>query len=264
MTIAELYGKLSPERPSCAHERLEDLLTSDVFGTMKYAGWQYGFMNWLRSAVSPDGHSCAVDTLPTDSHIRHVHFVFWPTLRNGREPDLLLGIETYTGELLQIMVEAKYYSGTSDIEMSVDEMKPELSGNQIADQVNCFPDLFPNLRNRISQSIHLFVTAHDMCPTRIYEVASHYILKKDILLFWLNWQSLCAFLEETLVEDHGRQELINDLIELLKRKDLIPFNGFATEINGDWTALIGRSYWQWWNVAAPALLSPTGFFREEL
>ena len=46
MTIAELHGKLSPERPQGVNERMEDLLTSDVFGTMKYAGWENGFIDW--------------------------------------------------------------------------------------------------------------------------------------------------------------------------------------------------------------------------
>ncbi len=37
MTIAELHGKLAPGRPA-GYEYMEDLLTSDVFGTMRYAG----------------------------------------------------------------------------------------------------------------------------------------------------------------------------------------------------------------------------------
>jgi len=76
MTIAELHGKLNPERPAGAHERMEDLLTSDVFGTMKYVGWQYGFMNWLRSAQSPDGKYYAADVLPANDVLRCVRFEF--------------------------------------------------------------------------------------------------------------------------------------------------------------------------------------------
>ena len=46
MSIVEIHGKLSAE----AHEGLEDLLTSDVFGTMLYAGWQPAFHAWMSEA----------------------------------------------------------------------------------------------------------------------------------------------------------------------------------------------------------------------
>lgn len=45
MTIAELHNKLPYNDPAALHERLEDLLTSDVFGTMKYVGGQYGSLD---------------------------------------------------------------------------------------------------------------------------------------------------------------------------------------------------------------------------
>lgn len=51
MTIAELHGKLSSSSPESITDRMEDLLTSDVFGTMKYAGVDCGFLDWLHTAV---------------------------------------------------------------------------------------------------------------------------------------------------------------------------------------------------------------------
>ena len=265
MTIAELHGKLNPDSPCGAHERMEDLLTSDVFGTMKYAGWQYGFMNWLRSAQSPDGKGCAANVLPANDIIQRVHFLFWPSLRNSREPDLLLGIETIKGEIIQVMIEAKYFSGTSDIEIAAEEITPERSGNQIADQVNCFPTFFPNLKNKVIGSVHLYVTAHDSCPIYVYERAEEHIKMKDIPLFWLNWQSLPALLSNVQPEDQGRQEMISDLIQLLQRKNLIPFDGFKTTPMSDLSSLIGQSFWQaeeWWSTPLPRLLSPTRFYKE--
>ena len=265
MTIAELHGKLNPERPAGAHERMEDLLTSDVFGTMKYVGWQYGFTNWLRSAQSPDAKHYAKHVLPSDDIIRSVHFVFWPLLKNNREPDLLIGFETVTGEIVQLMIEAKYFSGASDIEIDIEDSTPELSGNQIADQVNCFPDRFPNVQNKVIQNVHMYVTADDSCPLQTYERAADYILKKEIPLFWINWQSLSFFLKDIHTEDQGRQSMINDLLKLMQRKNLIPFDGFKITLNGHWNKLIGQSFWEeqpWWQVILPHLLSPKGFFKE--
>ncbi len=51
MTIAELHGKLSSSNPNGVNDRMEDLLTSDVFGAMKYAGWENGFIDWLLKSI---------------------------------------------------------------------------------------------------------------------------------------------------------------------------------------------------------------------
>jgi len=265
MTIAELHGKLNPDRPNGAHDRMEDLLTSDVFGTMKYAGWQYGFMNWLRSAQSPYEKSHAGDVLPSDDIIRNVHFEFWPQLQNNREPDLLIGFETVTGDIVQLMIEAKYFSGASDIEMDIDNRTPERSGNQIADQVNGFPNRFPNVLNKVIQNVHMYVTADDSCPLQTYENAADHIINKEIPLFWINWQSLSFFLKNIQTEDQGRMSMINDLLKLMQRKNLIPFEGFKISSNGQWNSLIGHSFWEeqpWWHVNLPRLSSQKGFFKE--
>jgi len=170
MTIAELHGKLSPHRLNGCHDRMEDLLTSDVFGTMKYAGWQFGFMEWLRAAIHPFDGSTASMVLPKDDDIQRLHYAFWPTLLNGREPDILMGIECSDGKIFQVMIEAKYLSGVSDVTLQDMEITSYYSGNQIADQVNNFPKAFPGLSNKpIAACIHMYVTAHYSCPTDIYE-----------------------------------------------------------------------------------------------
>ena len=187
-------------------------------------------------------------------------------LKNNREPDLLIGFETVTGEIIQLMIEAKYLSGASDIEIDIDNRMPERSGNQIADQVNCFPCYFPKVNNKVIRNVHMYVTADDSCPLLVYERAADHILKKDIPLFWLNWQSLPDFLKDIHTEDHGRQEIINDLIQLLQRKNLIPFKGFKMILTGEWNKFIGQSFWtaqKWWDVHLPHSFSSKGFFKEE-
>lgn len=268
MTIAELHGKLSPDRLNGCHDRMEDLLTSDVFGTMKYAGWQFGFMEWLRSATSPiDGASAAL-VLPKDDEINRLHYAFWPTLINGREPDLLIGIESFNGKIVQIMVEAKYLSGASDVTLQDTETTFYYSGNQIADQVNDFPKTFPELNGKtIVACIHLYVTAHYSCPTDVYENAIKFIEKIDIPLYWLNWQSLPAFLRVVLANpvNHGTWALLSDLLLLLERKNLVPFDGFNQQITCNFSRLVGCSFWSqskagWWSIPVVSLPNPQHYF----
>jgi hypothetical protein len=268
MTIAELHGKLSPHRLNGCHDRMEDLLTSDVFGTMKYAGWQFGFMEWLRSAIHPFDGTMASMALPKDDDIERLHYVFWPSLANGREPDMLIGIECSDGKIIQIMVEAKYLSGASDVTLQDTEINSYYSGNQIADQVNNFPKTFPDLSKKsIAACVHMYVTAHYSCPIDIYENAKTYIKKIDIPLFWINWQSLPAFLivaREKSVTG-GTCALLSDLLDLLIRKDLVPFAGFHYQTRGNFSQLVGRSFWSplkssWWSMSAVSLPKPQHFW----
>ena len=75
MTIAELHGKLSPDRPDRCNDRMEDLLLSDVFGTMKYAGWENGFLDWLRSSIDPANNDLfAASHIAEDYQIKKINF----------------------------------------------------------------------------------------------------------------------------------------------------------------------------------------------
>jgi hypothetical protein len=263
MTIAELHGKLAPDS---AHERMEDLLTSDVFGTMKYAGWEYGFLDWLLKAepapiepVPPP-----ISTWFSLDTIIDVEFSFWPKLKNGREPDLALLFQFDTEDPLLVLIEAKYFSGTSDWEEADSVVATELTGNQIADQVlglrsmsekECL-EWFQSSTNvgepaapRGLRRIHLFVTMHTNLPTYSYELSTRKLVGPwPIPAYWLPWTSLAECLEKYLPHpDKGRAALLDDLCKLLGRKELTPFHGF----NMDPLQLDNAtpSFWreQWWS-----------------
>ena len=272
MTIAELHGKLVPQSANWCHDRMEDLLTSDVFGTMKYTGWQPGFLDWLRSAISPDGTMRASQVLPKDEDIRRVHFQFWPRLANGREPDVLVGIEQMDKHLLVIMIEAKYLSGASDLFVEDYEITMHRSGDQIADQVNNFPERYPGIKDMlVTTRMHLYVTAHSSCPTDVYDNSRPHIRRKDIPLFWVNWQSLPAFLTRALqtLENETAQALLSDLLQLMTRKELVPFQGFDRKPARDFAQFIGCSLWPqstsvWWSTMAVPLPKPQHFFEGDI
>ncbi|MGH7136841.1 MAG: hypothetical protein ACREHD_13965, partial [Pirellulales bacterium] len=116
-------------------DRMEDLLTSDVFGTMRYAGVECGFLDWLHTAAPMPftADLSAIRDLIPAQNLRGVLLAFWPKLPNGREPDLIL-LFNYDGTAVLIVVEAKYLSGMSDFE-AANQSDNVLTGNQIVDQV---------------------------------------------------------------------------------------------------------------------------------
>jgi len=267
MTIAEIHGKLSPHRPNGCNDRMEDLLTSDVFGTMKYAGWECGFMDWLRSALNAREPSTAQSLIPPNEAIERIHYRFWPRLDNNREPDLILGIELTDGDLFLVMIEVKYFSGTSDSDNEANKERPEDTGNQLAAQVNGFPKKFlvQGKDCPVQGCCHIFITTHFSRPDENYDKAKQHIAN-DIPMFWVSWHTLPDFLRRHEHVDVGKQEMIKDLLTLLERKGLIPFKGISPIPQEDYAKYMGQRFWKakkrgWWETAAPYQPTSGHFWR---
>ena len=260
MTIAELHGKLSPDKPMGVSERLEDLLTSDVFGTMKYVGWKRGFIEWLLNAeVAPvEPQPPPIEYYLSKSKITNVEFKFWPRLANGREPDLALLISFDLKDYLLILIEAKYFSRTSDWEMDEETDPFGLTGNQIADQINGLNNMSPKDLFKWFEStsdskladadvclekIHLFITMHNVLPVNDYENSTKQIGNTwPIHAYWLSWVSLSECLKKHFGQtDYGLNSLIKDLYDLLHRKGLVPFRGF--EMRPWYSGQKSRFFW---------------------
>jgi len=264
MTIAELHGKLAEGRTS-GYEYMEDLLTSDVFGTMRYAGWECGFLDWLlRAQAAPVGPlPPPIESVLRPSALLEVEYRFWPRLSNGREPDLALLLRYDSGPAVLVVVEAKYLSGMSDYESDAPQDEDARTGNQILDQIRGMekmsshellewfgddtvsPDELTEVRR-----IHFLVTAHSALPADVYKCS---VGKRQLAwppCYWLSWLSLADCLEPYLGQlQGGTKALIADLYRLLDRKDLVRFRGFRPLA---WRpAANAPSFWheRWWGEA---------------
>src|SRR5882724_9287456 len=103
MIPAFLRGKLSREQ-----ENLEDLLTSCVFGILRYLPASHGLLPYLQLAQYPDGRRLLEHT----RSVRDVNYDFWPWLQDddcpGAEPDVLIQILEESGKQYTLLVEAKF------------------------------------------------------------------------------------------------------------------------------------------------------------
>lgn len=274
MTIAELHGKLSPDQPYGCHDRMEDLLTSDVFGTMRYAGWSRGFLDWIHGAEAVpvlEGPIKPVSEILPVSHVRTVDFAFWPTLPNGRQPDVVLLFQCQDKSSVLIVVEVKYLSGTSDYEIPDERDDYARTGNQIADQVIGIASLSVEkvcewLRlpraPRVRERVHLFVTKDAWLPVPVYEIALAYLPAPwPVPAYWLSWTSLAKHLEPHKQQpDPGCAALVEDLLALLRRKELMPYGGFDLT---PWVpASVLPGFWleTWWNLPTVLLSGSPRFW----
>lgn len=228
MTIAEIHGKIS-EAGTNLSERMEDLLTSDVFGSMRYLPPEKTLLPFLHTARSFYGNAL---TIP--DKIVKVHYSFWPWLKSPGcipcEPDVVLGLETEDRRVHLVLVEAKYYSGLS----SEEDERPE-PNDQLAreldnlDTVSCValgwkPEL------DIASRVLLFVTQHMGMPHDLLtQSVAEYRRKRNKHgdMFWTSWRFLPPILEQSIGKEIIPENIavLEDILRLLLRKGLTKFRG---------------------------------------
>ena len=88
MLQAQLRGKLSRNL-----ENMEDLLTSNVFGSIKYLSPENGLIPILINSEDIDGNAPKIDL----QNVREVNYFFWPWVNEpgccGCEPDVRITIK---------------------------------------------------------------------------------------------------------------------------------------------------------------------------
>src|SRR5262245_43252051 len=105
MIDALCNGKLSREV-----EGMEDLLTSAVFGRLRYLPPEEGLLPFLWCAKYLDGTS----VLPEGLEVREVKYTFWPWWElpssSSAEPDLVIELSGGNGDAILVLIEAKFRS----------------------------------------------------------------------------------------------------------------------------------------------------------
>ena len=208
---------------------MEDLLTSDIFGCMRYVPAQSALIPFLQTACSLHGN---ILTIP--GKVLRVHWSFWPWLRlAGRipcEPDVIIGLETEENHVHLILVEAKYYSGLSSEEDEHEEPNDQLARELDNLDVVSVVSLGWNPQLGIASRRLLFITQHMGMPRRpVAQSLAEYQLKRNKQgdIYWTSWRLLQPILEENLKQENSPQSIavMEDMLQLVLRKGLSVFLG---------------------------------------
>jgi hypothetical protein len=228
MLRALIHGKLSRDQ-----ENMEDILTSNVFGTLRYTPTAEVILSFLSKASSLSGE-CPLTGLSVQSKI---DYEFWPWLSepgcSGCEPDVLLRVDDH----YLILIEAKYRSGKSS------------ESKIIADSASITPTTETSIeRNdqlaREWQQLNLVASKENRTPILIYLTAHMSLPREEIqksekelfaqaktkaTLCWLSWRHLAA-----IVSKNRDNKELHDLLLVLQRLNLTFFEGFSTFRRFDW------------------------------
>lgn len=211
MLQAQLKGKLSIEQ-----ENLEDILTSNVFGSLKYLPVQEGLLPFLGNAMSIEG-GCLAGYF---TNVINADYQFWQWLNmsgcEGCEPDVLIVLCHSDGFKSLVLVEAKYRSGKSS------ETDEESDVEAIEEETPPKDQLAKEWHNLLALAEEI-----DAKPLLVYVTADFAIPRKDILesqkelerkglapaeIYWLSWRDLKRSMKEST------HPIVFDLINLITNR----------------------------------------------
>lgn len=215
--VEEFYGKISRSGSNLS-DNLEDKLTGDFFGTLRYLdfcdGLQPILCGALRISEKQQEESQAAIQLIENVNCTNIrdeeHIKFWPKHDRG-ELDVLLDFDNCC-----VGIEVKLNSGLS-------------SDDQLIREAEILCDLAED-----KEKILLFIAGHESCVS-VYRAYKDVIRKQGVCFVFASWEDILESMKDLLnggkgsKYTFGQRLMISDLVRLLKRKG---FDTFLSMTNG--------------------------------
>lgn len=221
--LAEIHHKISRSGSNLS-DRLEDQLTGDFFGAIRYLPFQRGLKQVLKGVrFELAGQN------PRPRWQQHMDSIldyectlkFWPRHPEG-EIDLLLDHPDVV-----IGIEVKYFSGISSDDGEVEEVSPEESCHQLARYARMLEDI------RNDRPAYLvFLAPFDVLLPIESDMKNRSVIHTNVQLGFLGWQNVLEQMQmiDTSSYDIGQQIIIRDLKDLLVKKGFERFRGMLSGI----------------------------------
>lgn len=224
--IAELKGKISSNGTNLS-ERLEDKLTGDFFGSLRYIPFNKAMKRILeRTRIMGKDTYNVINVI---SGINNGYWAdsisFWP-YNSLEEFDVILEFK----EIL-IGIEVKLYSGLSsddDTDQTLEDME-EQSINQLSRESRILKE---KIQYSNKPALLIFIAPENKCKYICNNVYDRNIIEDEIQLGYLSWEEILEEMKKINLEsklDNYEELIINDIILLLKRKGLKRFKNFKFE-----------------------------------
>ena len=239
-------------------ETKEDLLTSDVFGALKYLPRVPYLDAVLRAIVRRNPH-CPVFkkcVLESGLHIEALKFSFWPSYATpsglpglSTEPD----VQIYGPDIL-LFFEAKLHSAFGELQIERElAVGLEESGDREFFLVIVTPGISPPcIRYRgLKLKVDEYIRAVSSKPGISKGIMAQLSENADRIL-WISWHSIISALNSAhqqhrnmigidSAETRRAWDIIGDLNQLLLMRGIQPFNGFSRVVKKSPEARAGRS-----------------------
>jgi hypothetical protein len=189
----------------------EDVLTSTIFGSLRYFSNQNILINFLNKSSNINSNLKI-----ENDQIFKIDFWKYCSMENYYcQPDLILSNNDY-----EIIIECKYRSPLSEEYEKIDDKETYYS-NQLIKYSKI-------IENSAKKNVIIYLTNDPIMPIEIMEKTKPHINNK-IYLYWLSWSKLYLSLNENKdsIILENEMILLNDLMEFLEKRGLVSFNGFT-------------------------------------
>lgn len=223
--LAEIHNKIS-QTGSNLSDRLEDKLTGDFFGTIRYLPFEHGLKHVLLTAQFSQVHTNQAWLDYIEGQKGYIgQLEFWHRDDVEGEIDLLI-----TCEQAVIGIEVKYLSGLSSEDKDEDEDDGDGSPIDYTDSVNQLAR-YSRMLEKISvgrEAYLLFLAPYEMMNSVKNSMANRTITSPAVGMGFMCWEDILASLQRLDLDglEKGQQFILNDLQALLMKKGLIRFHGF--------------------------------------
>ncbi|WP_062350604.1 hypothetical protein [Bacillus kwashiorkori] len=220
--LAEIKGKISSTGTNLS-ERLEDQLTGNVFGTLRYLPFSLALGKIIAAGVYPSS---------VGDKFRQLHdgfwadkIAFWPYDREG-ELDALIELDNTI-----IGIEVKYRSGlSSDDDVSNRELHDSKETEWSLQQLARESRILSRKGGGRKHKILLFIADRKSCKEVYFNTVERNILASDVELCYLSWQDFLLQLRNIEATDPYHQVVVNDLVTLLIRKGFEDFTDMSVTV----------------------------------
>lgn len=196
--IAEIYHKNT--------SYLEDELTGNFFGTMRYMPFDRGLRRIFCNYVVSD--DAQVKDIILNACDEEFEIEFWKRSDNGLvEIDIYIPLSN-----AGIGIEVKYQSGLS-------------GDNQLEKEARFLSEECCKGKDKI-----LLFIAKDEDAKEIYEQNKDKEIFTEVHLAYISWQDILLGLDEIIVTSSYEKKMVEDLKQLLIEKGFIAFDGFECEL----------------------------------
>lgn len=224
--IADMKGKLSRTGHNL-NDMLEDNLTGNFFGALRYIPFDLALRNILSAGVYPRKVGDLIGEISADFWSDKIEF--WPHDKEGVIDALLNFDDTIIG------IEVKYASGLSsedDIDNSsmidTQSIIEEPSKNQLSKESRIV-----SRKGAGKTKILIFIANSDSCRTVYEDVIKRNIISNDVQMAYISWQSILVELKKLKLDDRYYQVIIDDLISLLTKKGFESFKDMHIDFDED-------------------------------
>lgn len=252
MIEADIRGKLGRDG-SRAHDRAEDLLTSTVFGLLRYLPNEVGLHAVLKAAkpvLQLDRKAARLGEPSIFLEQLAPSFQFWPSLGRFGEPDLVIELRTQSAELVRaILIEVKLHSpksGSAEEDEDFDEEYPD--PDQLVKYWQFLGKQYPSF---VSKDL-IYLTSHSSPP--FDELLSSLSRAPGMRLHWMSWRDVWRALSPCSALPAA------DIKRLLENRGFRPFCGFAAAP----LSVPASGFWQdaSWFSNLPTSWPSKGFWRQ--